>query len=195
MILLKAFRTITAVIVLLFSISCTPQLSKYWKDEQAVPKKYDRIMIMLLQQENDREVADKMKDMLIKNFSEKEFITMGSLKKYESLTGDFITGAKLFNLRDSNINALITIRLVDVEMEHYYAEDQYGNKAKIFRLYEPDVWAKRKMRWDCNFYDLNNGTLLYHIQTKPFSNDKAENFLKPDCRLIADHLIQNLLAR
>ena len=113
------------------------------------------------------------------------------------------------NLKNSGVNAFITIVLLDKEKERnyspgnmsysnygYYFNHFWGYRSTLYhRIYEPGYYVTdTKYFWESNFYDMSTQKLLYPVQTQSFDPANSESMGHEYGKMIVKNMVkQNVL--
>jgi hypothetical protein len=185
----KIFYT---ALLLLLSGSCnTSKITTSWKAQNAVAKKYSKILVIGLIREADRTIREKMENHLVGDLHDIGYNAVPALSEYGPKAFDNMSEtAVLDKLKNSGVDAVITIVLLDKEKEKSYVPARvyyspYNYYQKRFwgyydvlsrRIYEPDYYVtSTKYFWESNLYDMSEQKLLYSAQTESFDPSSAES--------------------
>ncbi len=186
---MKTKHFITAMIGFLLLSCSSSRITSSWKAETYTAKTYKKILVLGLIREADRRIQEDMEEHMVGDLAALGFNAVGSLKEY---------GAKFFDNKDekealkkiaeSNIDAVITIVLLDKQKEHNYVPGRiyyspynvyynrfWGYRTTLYnRIYEPGYYVTdTKYFWESNLYDMSNQQLVYSVQTQSFRSDNS----------------------
>ena len=181
-------------LVILFLLTCcsSSRITHSWKSETANSGSYDKIMVIGIIKDHDRNLREQMENHLADDLKARGYNAVSSLKEYGPKAFDNMDeeGA-ITKLSNSGVDAVITIVLLDKERErnyvparvHYspyiiYQRHFWGYYSTIYdRIYSPEYFQQvnTKYFWESNFYDLKTKQLLYSVQTESFDPASAES--------------------
>ena len=117
--------------------------------------------------------------------------------------------AALSKLKNSGVNAVITIVLLDKEKERkyvpgnmsyspysYYYNHFWRYRSTLYRrIYEPEYYVtSTKYFWESNLYDMGTQNLVYSVQTQSFDPANSESMGHEYGRIIVKNMVkQNVL--
>jgi hypothetical protein len=132
---------------------------------------------------------------------------VSALKEYGPKTFDKMDeDAAIAKLKDSGVDAVITIVLLDKEKERRYVPGHlsyspYRNYYNRFwgyygvmnhRIYEQGYYVTdTRYFWESNFYDMNNQQLLFSVQTQTFDPASSESLGHEYGQLIVKSMVKN----
>lgn len=193
--------------LLVMSSGCsTSKITTSWKAENAVPQKYNKIMVLGLIREADRTIQENMENHLVNDLKDLGYNAVSSLKEYGPKAFDEMTEeAALAKLKNSGVDAVITIVLLDKEKEKkyvpgntfyspygYYYNRFWGYRNTLYRrIYEPGYYVTTdKYFWESNFYEMNTQKLVYSVQTKSFDPANSESMAHEYGQLIIKDMLK-----
>lgn len=177
--------------LLLAAAGCSSsRITTSWKAENAVPLKYNKIMVLGLIRENDRTIQENMENHFVGDLNDLGYNAVSSLKEYGPKAFDNMDeAAAISKLRNSGVDAIITIVLLDKQKERNYVPGNvyyspysfYGNRFWGYRttlyqrIYEPGYYVTdTKYFWESNLYDMSTQKLIYSVQTESFDPANSE---------------------
>lgn len=199
--------------VLLFTVaSCsTSKITTSWKAENIAQQKYNKVMVLGLIHEADRTMQENMENHLINDLKDLGYNAVSSLKEYGPKVFDEMTEeAALAKLKNSGVDAVITIVLLDKEKEKkyvpgntyyspygYYYNRFWGYRSTLNRrIYEPGYYVTdTKYFWESNFYEMGAQKLVYSVQTKSFDPANSESMAHEYGQLIVKDMIKNNIVK
>ncbi|MGG9961514.1 hypothetical protein [Ferruginibacter sp. SUN106] len=182
------------------------KITSSWKAPDATNKKFNKVMVVGLIKESDRTLREKMEQHMI-----------GDLKElgYNAVSAYEVYGPKAFNnldenavvekLKNSNVDAVVTIVLLNKEKENFYKAGgmmftPYASRYNRFwgyyttlydRIYSPGYYAPTtKYFWESNFYDLTTKELLYSVQTQSFDPASSESLAHEYGKMIVANMVK-----
>ena len=186
-------KSIIGLVILFLLTGCSPsRITHSWKSETASSGSYDKIMVIGIIKDHDRNLREQMENHLADDLKARGYNAVSSLKEYGPKAFDNMDeeGA-ITKLSNSGVDAVITIVLLDKERErnyvparvHYspyiiYQRHFWGYYSTIYdRIYSPEYFQQvnTKYFWESNFYDIKTKQLLYSVQTESFDPASAES--------------------
>jgi hypothetical protein len=198
-------KIILSGVMLFFLLGCsTSRITHSWKSENLPVKKYNKIMVVGLIIDNDRNIREKMENHMAGDLTERGYTAISSFREYgpksfENMKED----EALSKLRNSGVDAVVTIVLLDKKRERYYMPGRiyyspytiyhrrfWGYYTTIYdRVYSPGYYqVDTKYFWESNFYDLENKDLLYSVQTESFDPVSAETLAHEYGKMIVNDM-------
>lgn len=176
--------------LLLFAGCSQSRITSSWKAPEVQPHSFEKILVLGLVKENDRELQQKMEEHLVGDLGRMGYEAESSLKvfgpkAFENQTEE----AALTQLRHSGFDAVITVVLLDKEKEKRYVAGNiyyspysfyyrrfWGYRSTlVYRIYEPGYYVTdTRYFWETNFYELKEQHLLYSAQSRSFDPSSAE---------------------
>ena len=194
-------------VLLLIAAGCTTsRITSSWKAEKTNPQKYNKIMVLGLIREADRSLQEKMENHLVSDLSELGYTAVSSLKEYGPKVFDNMDeAAAIRKLKNSEIDAVITIVLLDKEKErkyipgnmyyspyNYYYNRFWGYRTALYnRIYEPGYYiTNTRYFWESNLYDMSTQKLVYSVQTQSFDPANSESMGHEYGQLIVKNMVK-----
>lgn len=186
-------KSIAGLIILFLIVGCSSsRITHSWKSETVSAKSYEKIMVIGIIKDHDRNMREKMENHLAEDLKARGYNAVSSLKEYGPKAFDNIDEEGALNkLSNSGVDAVITIVLLDKERERNYVPARvyyspyiiyqrhfWGYYSTIYdRIYSPEYYQQvnTKYFWESNFYDLETKQLLYSVQTESFDPASAES--------------------
>lgn len=177
---------------LLFFLACsTSRITRSWKAENTIAKKYNKIMVLSLIKDNDIRIRERMEDHLVGDLTGLGYNAVSSLKEYGPKAFDKMdeVGA-ISKLQNSGVDAVVTIVMLDKTRERNYVPGTvvytpYSIYYRRFwpyystmygRIYSPGYYeTSTRYFWESNLYDVNTKELLYSVQTESFDPATVES--------------------
>jgi hypothetical protein len=178
------------------------KITTSWKAENITPQKYSKVLVLGLIRENDRSIQEKMENHFVGDLRALGYNAVSSLNEYGPKAFDKMEEqAAVDKLKNSGVDAVLTIVLLDKEKERQYIPPNYSYRfwgyrnARYMRIYEPGYYVTNtKYYWESNFYEMSSQKLLYSVQTQSFSPDNAEILGHEYGRMIVKNMVkQNIL--
>lgn len=198
----------TGLMLLLLTGGCSSsKITSSWKAKEAVPQKYNKIMVLGLIREADRHLQQDMETHLVNDLKDMGYNVVSSLQEYGPKAFDKMDeSAALDKLKNSGVDAVITIVLLDKEKERkyvpgntfyspygYYYGYFWGYRTALYnRIYEPGYYVTdTKYFWESNFYDMSTQKLVYSAQTQSFDPANSESMAHENGQLIVKDLVKS----
>jgi hypothetical protein len=173
------------LIVLLLSCNSS-KITTSWKDESISARKFNKIMVIGIIREADRSIQEKMENHIVSDLTSLGYNAVSALQTYgPNAFKNLDTAAAVIKLKNSGVDAVLTIVLLDKEKERQFVPPTYtvryggfwGYREQLYnRIYQPGYYVTNtKYFWESNFYDMDIQKLLYSVQTQSFNPIDAEN--------------------
>lgn len=192
-----------ACTMLLVAMGCgSSKITTTWKAENITPQKYNKVLVLGLIKESDRSIQEKMENHFVGDLQVLGYNAVSCLKEYGPKAFDKMEeAAAIEKLKNSGVDAVLTIVLLDKEKERQYIPPNYGNRfwgyrnTRYIRIYEPGYYVTNtKYFWESNFYEMANQKLLYSVQTQSFSPNNTESLGHEYGKIIVKNMVkQNIL--
>lgn len=202
---------IIASVLLFTAIGCsTSKVTSTWKAEDAVARKYNKILVLGLIREADRTVQEKMETHIVDDLKNMGYNAVSSLKEYGPKAFDKMDEeSAIHKLKNSGVDAVLTVVLLDKEKERRYVPGNilyspYGYYQSRFwryrttlyhRIYEPGYYVTdTRYFWESNLYNMDDQKLIYSVQTQSFSPVNSESMAHEYGKMIVKTMIkENIL--
>jgi len=197
--LLIAFITITGCTV--------THITSSWKAPNAISGSYKRIMVVGIIQEADRSMREKMEMHLVGDLRSLGYNAVSAYQEYGPKTFEKLNEAEVKSkLAESDVDAVITIVLLDKKKERYYVPERviyspyytyhdhfYGYYNSMnYRIGAPGYYeVETKYFWESNLYDLASDKLVYSAQTQSFEPKKTEVVAHEYGQKIVENMLKN----
>jgi len=181
------------ILLFIFSGCSTTRITSSWTSADHINNtNYKKIVVVGLINDKDRRIREHMEAHLVGDLIEKGYDAVSSLQEFgprsfEKMTED----AVLKSLRNANVDAVITISLLDKKKEQSYvpANIQYQPYATRFsrfygyfntyyeRIYTPGYYeTDTKYFFESSLYDLNGNDkdLKYSAQSEAFDPSSVD---------------------
>ena len=184
---------------MLLIVGCSSsKITTSWKEKNTAPQYFNKIMVIGVMREADRAMQEKMENHIIGDLNNIGYTALSSLKEYGPNAfkkGD--TAAALTKLKESNVDAVLTVVLLDKEKEQQYISTNYRNRFSGYRyemyrrIYEPGYYVTNtKYFWESNLYNVKTRQLIYSVQTESFNPDDAESLAHEYGKLIVKNMVK-----
>ena len=110
------------LVLLLVAAGCkSSKITSSWKAENAEVRKYNKILVLGLIRESDRSIQENMENHLVGDLKEFGYNAVSSLQEYGPKVFDKMDEeAAIEKLKNSGVDAVITIVLLDKKKERRY---------------------------------------------------------------------------
>lgn len=199
------------LILVLFAgvlFSCqTSKITHTWTESNVSPKKYNKILVLGVLKDNDRELQSKMEKHLAGDLQDLGYSAFAASEVYPP--GTFIKGdtAKAVEaINSKGFDAVFTIVLLNKEKERYYVPGRvvytpYATYHSRFdryyytmydRIYTEGYYAvDTKIFWESDFYDINEHKMIYTSQTRSFDPGSKESLAHYYGVLLVNSLVKS----
>jgi len=196
------------VFLVLVTVGCaSTRITSSWKAKDVVPEKYNKILVLGLIREADRRIQEQMENYLLDDLKQQGYNAISSLQEYGPKAFDKMDeSAALTKLKNTGVDAVITIVLLDKQKEknyvpgrvYYYSPYGYyhsyfwGYRMALYhRIYEPGYYiVNTRYFWESNLYDMRTQKLLYSVQTQSFDPANSESLGNEYGKLIIQDMIR-----
>jgi hypothetical protein len=208
---MKKIKWIGVALLLIASGCTTSKITTSWKADDVVPQKYNKVLVLGLIRESDRTIQENMENHLLGDLKELGYNAVSSLQEYGPKVFDKMDEeAALEKLKNSGVDAVVTIVLLDKEKERkympgniyyspygYYYNRFWGYRTVLSRrIYEPGYYiTDTKYFWESNLYDMNTQKLVYSVQTQSFDPANSESMGHEYGQLIVKDMVKNNVLR
>ena len=176
----------------------TSKITSSWAAQYTMPRNYNKIMVLGLIQEKDRSLREHMEQHFVGDLTDLGYSAVSSLQEYGPKAFDGLDEkAAIEKIKNSGVDAVITIVLLDKRKERKYVAGQYVPQGSFWdyvglrnaRIYEPGYYiTDTKYFWESNFYEMNDLSLLYSVQTKSFSPSSKESMSHEYGKMIVNNM-------
>jgi len=207
MYLKNTIQLIAVFITLILGACSTTKITNTWKASNAIGKKFNKVLVVGIQDDADVGKKEKMESELVEDLKNAGFNAVASIqqfgpKAFRSTKEDVVVA----ELQGSGFDAVITIVLLSKEKEkHYVPARVYYSPYVMYhrhfwgyyntmytRIYSPGYYVENKRYfWESNLYDLSNKELLYSIQTESYNPGSSIQLAHEYGELIVQDMIKN----
>ncbi|MFI5139918.1 MAG: hypothetical protein ACHQIM_19005, partial [Sphingobacteriales bacterium] len=156
-------------------------------------------------------VQENMENHFVNDLKDLGYNAVSSLQEYGPKAFDQMDeAAALAKLKNSGVDAVITIVLLDKQKEKsyvpggifyyspygYYHNSFWGYRTALYhRIYEPGYYVvDTKYFWESNLYDMSTQQLMYSVQTESFDPANSESLAHEYGQIIVKNMVeQNVL--
>lgn len=205
---MERFKLSIIVFIFLFATGCSSsKITSSWKSQNTAATAINKIMVVGLIREADRTIREKMEEHLIGDLKDMGYNAVSAYREYGPKAFNNIDEKTLIEkLKNSNIDAVITIVLLDKEKESLYKPglimySPFASKYNRFfgyyttvsdRIYSPGYYeTSTKYFWESNLYDMHTLNLLYSAQTQSFAPASSESLGHEYGKIIVKNMLKN----
>jgi len=186
--------------VFILTSSCnTSKITSVWQSPHFISNKYKKILVIGLVNDRDRATREKMETHFVDDLKLLGCTAISALAEYGPHAFEHMDEHKVLQqLQSSGVDAVITIVLLEKKKELGYGPTRpYQNRfwgyydSQNSRITAKDYYVvQTKYFWESNFYELQNGQLLYSVQTSSFNPASAETMGHEFGKMIVEDMIQ-----
>lgn len=196
-----------AAALILFGSCNTSKITSSWKAQNFTPVKYNKIMVVGLIRDTDRNLQEKMENHFVWDLQDLGYQAVSSLQEFGPKVFDNMTEEAAINkLKSTGVDAVITIVLLDKQKESRYVPGHvifspYGHYHNRFwgyrvalyqRIYEPGYYVTdTRYFWESNLYDMSTQKLVYSAQTHSFDPSSSESLGHQYGQMIVKDMVKN----
>lgn len=188
--------------------SCqTSKITHTWTDQNLSPKRYDKILVLGVLKDNDRELQSKMEKHLAGDLNDLGYSAFAASDVYPP--GTFVKGdttKAIEAISSKGFDAVLTIVLLNKEKEKYYIPGRviytpYATYHDRFDRYYYTIYDRiqtegyygtdTKIFWESNFYDRTAKKMVYSSQTQSFDPGSKESLAHYYGVLLVNNLVKS----
>ena len=196
-----------AFLFLLFTglaCSSSSRITSSWRSPDKAATSFKKVIVLGLIKESDRTIREEMEQYVAQELRARGQAAACACEIYGPKEFDQLTEKQaLEKLKDSGVDAVLTIVLLDKTRERYYIPGHsyytpygiyynrfWGYSRTIYgRIYSPGYYTTdTKYFWESNLYDMETGELLYSAQSQSFDPPSSSSMGKEYGRLIVEDL-------
>ena len=201
---MKNIMLISFTLLALVSGCASSKIKSSWKQPTVIAQKPAKIMVVGVIKESDRYIQENMENHFVGDLKDLGYNAVSSLQEYGPKAFDQMEEqAAIEKLRNSGVDAVITIVLLDKKKERryvpgnlyfspygYYYNRFWGYRTVLsHRIYEPGYYiTDTKYFWESNLYDMSTQKLVYSVQTRSFDPATSESMGHEYGRLIVKNM-------
>lgn len=197
-----------AALFFLFA-GCGPSsyITSSWKSDNAYPKKFKKIVVLGLVRDADRSIREKMEQHIAGDLRDLGYDAVCSCDEYSPKAFEGMSEKDaVAKLRNSGVDAVLTIVLLDKSKERYYTPGMinyspyyvyHRNFMGYYRTMQTRIYTEgyytvdTRYFWESNFYDLEKDQLLYSAQSQSFNPNTMESLGHEYGQLIVKDMAKN----
>jgi hypothetical protein len=179
------------VFLLLVLTGCSAsKITHSWKSPNAEIKSNQKILVLGLIHDNDRNMQEKMEQHLVTDLTDLGYFASSALKEYGPKAFEKMTEQDVLDkIENSGFDFVLTIVLLDKSKERYYVPGKiYYSPYTMYqrgfwryytmmneRIYSPGYYEEStRYFWESNLFDVQFKQLIYSAQTESFDPASAE---------------------
>jgi hypothetical protein len=208
---MKNIIWVIAVFLFINTGCSSSKITSSWKAANTLPVKYNKIMVLGLIRDADRTIREMMENHLADDLNAMGYHSVTAIKEYGPKAFDNMEEeAAVSKLKNSGVEAVLTIVLLDKEKERRYVPGHVYYSPYVYyqnrfwgyygtlnrRIYETGYYVMdTKYFWESNFYDMSTQKLIYSVQTQSFDPSDSESLAHEyGKKIINDMMKQKILA-
>lgn len=189
----------------LLYISCSStRITSQWTSEVAAPVASGKILVLGLVRDSDRSIRENMEKHLTDDLRGRGYDVVSSHREFGPKTFEGVSEtAAVEQLRNNNIDLVLTVVLLDKERERYYYHGYFYYSPFFYyynnfwgyqmmmnsRIYQPGYYVTdTRYFWESNLYDLRTGKLVWSVQTQSFDPSSTERMAHDYGEKISENL-------
>jgi hypothetical protein len=191
-------------ILVLFSCSSS-RITTVWKDKTALNNNFNRILILALMKDADRNIQDKMEKHFAGDLSGLGYSAYSALEEYGPKAFENLTEQQAIEkIKNTGADAVITVVLLDKQKERtyvpprtYYQRDFWDYyHVRYRRIIEPGYYiTDTRYYWETNMYKLENKALIYSARTESFSPQNTESLGHEYSLMVVNNLMKQKILK
>jgi hypothetical protein len=201
------FKLAVLPLLLLWSCGSTSYITSSWKAPGATVRKYKKVVVLGLIREADRTVRERMEQHIVDDVKDLGYEAVCSCEEYNPRAFEGLNEQQaIAKLRNSGVDAVLTITLLDKEKERYYVPGRityspyyvyhnrfYGYYQTVYeRIYTQGYYVTdTRYFWESNFYDLESNTLIYSAQSQSFDPASTESLSHEYGQMIVNDMVKS----
>ena len=183
---MKSFFCYVTILLLAIASGCSnSKITSSWRTPDTVQTPVNKIMVVGLIREADRTMKEQLEEHMINDLKALGYNAVSAYKEYGPKAFENMDEkAVLEKLKNSNVDAVITIVLLSKQRERLYRpaaiiQSPYAVHYNRFwgyystlsdRIYSPGYYeTSTKYFWESNMYCMCDKALLYSSQTQSFN--------------------------
>lgn len=204
---MKRIKLAGITLLLIMAGCATSKITSSWKAKDAVPHKYNKILVLGLIQTANRTVKENMENHMVGDLKALGYNAVSSVQEYGPKAFDKMEEqTAISKIKNNGIDAVITIVMLDKEKEkkyvpgriYYYSPYSYyynhfwGYHTAIYRrIYEPGYYVTNtRYFWESNLYEMDTQQLVYSVQTQSFNPSDSDNLGHDYGQLIINDMVK-----
>jgi hypothetical protein len=204
---MKKVLQLLPVCILLFA-ACNPsKITSSYKPQSPDQKEFYKVLVLGLGKDSDLQLQAKMENHLAGDLRQLGYTAITSLEEYGPRAFKDLTEEQaLIKLKNSNVDAIITIVLLNKKVEKQFvptherwaSELQYRNLfwdyygAMNNRVFEPGYYFDNtEYYWESNLFEMKKRSLVYSVKTTSFNPNNTEALAHQYGKMIVKNMKRN----
>jgi hypothetical protein len=201
------------LIMMALTLGCsTSRIIHSWKDDSALRKKYNKILVLAMNGGTSLTTRQRMEMHLAGDLKDLGYAAASSVMEYGyKAFRDMTEETVIEKIKNSGFDAVITIVLLDKKKERTYVPGRVYSQPYLLyyrhfwnyytttydRVYAPGYYTiNTRYFWESNLYDVATKELLYSVQTESFDPASSESLAHEYGKLIVKDMVKrHVLAR
>ena len=200
------YNTFLSVLIIIMLVGCqSSKITHTWKDKDITPRKYNKILVLGVLNEDDHELQSKMERHIAGDLNELGYSAFAASDVYPANTfikGDTIKAIEAINSK--GFDAVLTIVLLNKEKEKSYVPGKpvstpsYTGQFDRYYLNMHDristegyYTTTTRIFWQSNFYDYIYKKMIYASQTRSFDPGSRDQLAHRYGLLLVNNLVKN----
>lgn len=204
---MKQIKFISFALLAISIVSCsTSKISYSWKSDAKEPSSFNKIMVVAMNGEKDAALRQQMEHHMVGDLKALGYNAVSAMDEYGPRAfRDQSESAVIDNMKDHEIDAILTIVLLDKTKERKYVPTNiyyspysmyyrrfWGYYTTMYdRIYGPGYYTTdTRYFWESNLYDVNTKELLFTAQTQSFDPPSSESLAHEYGKLIVNDMVK-----
>ena len=185
---MKRLWLLTVPFVLFMAACSSTNITNSWKDENVSASNMKKVMVLAMLPEKERTLRQQMENEMVDDLRKQGYTAVSSFEEFGPKAFEGMKEKEVMNeLRNSNVDGVITIGLLDTEQEERYKPGDVRYEPVTFynrfyrrfqtyyqRVYTPGYYERSTSYFfETNLHDVRNNKLLYSAQSQSFSPSSA----------------------
>ena len=205
---MRQVHDFTVLLLLLFLGGCTSvRVTSTWVAPGTAPRSFQKIAVVGIIREADRTLRQRMENHLVDDLKSRGYPAYSAYDTYGPKAFQDMTEEQVNQqLTQENVDAVLTIVLLDKEKERHYLPGRvvytpyfihYNHfwryyQSLQYRITTPGYYQQStNYFWESNLYDLSAQKLVYSVQTKAFDPTSADAQAHEYGQKIVQSLVKN----
>jgi hypothetical protein len=188
------------------------RITTSWTVANSTPKKFNKILVLGLIRDQDRSIRNNMETHFVGDLKDLGYNAVSALAEYgPNAFENMCEKDAIDKIKNSGVDAVITIVLLDKSKEQYYVPPRTQNYPRSMyyrrfggyyttiydRIYSPGYYVTdTRYFWESNLFDMSSKDLVYSVQTESFDPSSSENLGHEYGKLIVEDMLKkNVLVK
>jgi hypothetical protein len=204
---MKRSKYIMLVCIALLAGCGSTEITSSWKAENAQIKEYNKILVIGIMSDSNRDLRQNMEKDLVQDLKAKGLNAVSAFDEFGPVAFKRMSEQQVNDqIKKKGYDGVITISLLNKKKEKSYVPGSvfytpfaynysyfWGYYSDMYdRVYEPGYYETgTDYLWESNLYDLSNGKIIYSVQSKSFDPANAQALGKDYGKSIVKDLVKN----